>query len=154
MKCLYYRSVESSEPKDQMQAKHTPCPVLCFVKSQSSSATVTALVCILFQCSNSMTLLTPSRSHPSSPGSDSHPTTKPRHPNPAAYCGSSGKNPSQSAQNILIPTSFRILQSREQLPKPTQPIYKSSLPQIQQWGTTHHKSSLPLPRLSYGARRP
>ena len=30
----------------------------------------------------------------------------------------------------------------------------SPLPRIRQWGTTHHQSSLPLPRPSDGARRP
>ena len=34
-----------------------------------------------------------------------------------AYCGPSGKNPSHSPQDSPLPTSFRVLQSPQQLPK-------------------------------------
>ena len=64
------------------------------------------------------------------------------------------KNPSQSPQNSPLTASFRVLQSPEQLPKLARSIHKSSLPRMRQWGTTHHQSPLPLPRPSYGARRP
>ena len=64
------------------------------------------------------------------------------------------KKSSLSPQNNLLPTSFRVLQSPEQLPKQTQPIRNFSLPRMQQWGTTHHKSPFPLPIPSYGVRHP